>query len=103
MLPRPVVKSRPGECVHTILKYSMWLNYLVRDISSYVFQYLYDMNNEFSKKCLGIITQCKKIIPKSLRICDSFFTQMIILRNDEKETEKTFQYTLILMITSTQY
>ena len=87
MLPRPVVKSRPGECGHTILKYSKWLNYLVRDIASYVFQYLYELNNELSKKCLHIIKECKKIIPKSLRICDSFFTQMIILRIDEKEKE----------------
>ena len=30
----------------------------------------------------------QKNIPSSLRICDSFFTQMIILSDDEKEREQ---------------
>ena len=79
MLPRPVVKSRPGQFGHTILNNTPWIKELVGDISKAVNDYLLDAKTVMNSKCLQEIRQSVDIIPSCLRICNSFFTQMIIL------------------------
>ena len=85
MLPRPVTKSRPGEIGHTFMKYSWWLNELVRDISAFTIQYVSTLPEEKRRYLLKILTQSMKLIPKDLRICNSFFTQLVLVGQMEEE------------------
>ena len=79
MLPRPVVKSRPHRLGHRIMTKCVWLRKLVQDIESLTLKHL-----ELDKSPTSVIIQkhleaSKKLIPPCLRICDTFFTQMIFL------------------------
>ena len=79
MLPRPVVKSRPGQLGHTIMKTCSWLRKLCKDIEYLTIKHLQTQKNQTSDNLLEMIRFCKKEIPSSLRICNTFFTQMIIV------------------------
>ena len=85
MLPRPVIKSRPGEIGHTFMTYSWWLNELVRDISAFTINYVSSLQTDKRRYLLNILTKSMKLIPKELRVCNSFFTQMILVGEMDKE------------------
>ena len=79
MLPRPVVKSRPGQLGYKIMNTSIWLKCLCKDIETLTINHLRNQKTQTSENVLKHIEFCKKIIPSSLRICDTFFTQMIMV------------------------
>ena len=87
MLPRPVVKSRPGEYGHTIMNHTPWLKKLVGDISAVVQKFLFQLNSGNSENCIQVIEKTLQIVPPCLRISNSFFTQMIILRDEKLKKE----------------
>ena len=64
MLPRPVIKSRPGEIGHTFMTYSWWLNELVRDISAFTINYVSSLQTDKRRYLLNILTKSMKLIPK---------------------------------------
>ena len=79
MLPRPVVKSRPGYLGHRMMKTSIWLNSLCKDIETLTINHLVNQKTQTSENVLKHIKFCKETIPGSLRICNTFFTQMIMV------------------------
>ena len=74
MLPRPVVKSRPGQFGHTILNHTPWIKELIGDISNAVNDYLLGAKTVMHSNCLQEIRQSVDMIPSCLRICNSIFT-----------------------------
>ena len=79
MLPRPVVKSRPGYLGHKLMTTSIWLQSLCKDIETLTINHFRNQKTQTSEKVLKHIGFCKKNIPNSLRICDTCFTQMIMV------------------------
>ena len=79
MLPRPVVKSRPGNLGYKLMNTSIWLKSLCKDIETLTINHLINQKTQTSENVLKHIEFCKKNIPQSLRICNTFFTQMIMV------------------------
>ena len=79
MLPRPVVKSRPGNIGHKLMTESTWLKHLCKDIERLTINHLRSIKNQTSDYILKQIEFCKNIVPPCLRICNTFFTQMIMV------------------------
>ena len=79
MLPRPVVKSRPGNLGYKLMNTSIWLKSLCKDIETLTINHLINQKTQTSENVLKHIEFCKKTIPQSLRICNTFFTQMIMV------------------------
>ena len=79
MLPRPVVKSRPGNLGHKLMNTNIWLKSLCKDIETLTMNHLINQKTQTSEKILRHIDFCKKTLPESLRICNTFFTQMIMV------------------------
>ena len=78
MLPRQVVKSRPGQICYNMMKQCNWLRQLCKDTELLTIQHLNHQNSQMSEKILQHIYFCKKHIPSCLWICNTFFTQMIM-------------------------
>ena len=86
MLPRPVVKSRPHRLGHRIMNNCNWLRELVSDIERFTLNHLEEDKSPTSAIILDHVLLSKQLIPPCLRICDTFFTQMILLgKVGEKE------------------
>ena len=79
MLPRPVVKSRPGQIGWKIMKTCTWLNDLCKDIEMLVIESLTAQKTQKSESILKHINYSKAMLPPCLRICNTFFTQMIMV------------------------
>ena len=80
MLPRPVVSSRPGNFGHLIMNDCAWLIHLcTRDAESIAIHFLMDEMKERSEQVLQYVRQIKDILPNCLRICGTFFTQMVVV------------------------
>ena len=83
MLPRPVTSCQPGEIGHTYLLHTQWVRDLVSDVAMFTVKLLKKLNNSKSRHVLRVIDYTYTKIHPLLRICDSFFTQMIVVRNLE--------------------
>ena len=81
MLPRPVVGCRPGNFGYNVLQNMYWLKYLAKLIERRTLEYLQNLQNEKNDYILKKVNFCKLIVPKCLRICDTFFTSMIVIGN----------------------
>ena len=81
MLPRPVVKSRPGNIGHCLMQNCLWLKKVVKHVEFLTLKHLISDKSEMSLIIREHVHQCKKIIPPCLRICDTFFTQIILVGN----------------------
>lgn len=79
MLPIPVVKSRPHRLGHRIMNNNCWLQELVSDIKIYTLNHLEEGKSPTSAIVLHHVLSSKQLIPPCLRICNTFFTQMILL------------------------
>ena len=74
ILPRPVVKSRPGQFGHTMLHHTSWINKLIGDISDKVVEFLLAFDTSMNRDRFEVVTQVIHLIPSFLRIYDSMFT-----------------------------
>ena len=79
MLPRPVVKSRPNMIGHMYMNHFPWLIDLCRDIEQLTLQYVQNNKSQSTEIIEQYIAFSKKHIPPCLRICNTFFTQMILV------------------------
>ena len=79
MLPRPVVKSRPGNLGWRLLLTLLWLKKLCADIEYLTIEFLKRQKSHTSEIMLRHIEFCKNNVPPCLRICNTFFTQMILV------------------------
>ena len=79
MLPRPVVKSRPNNCGYLLLRNFQWIKKLSMIVMKATFDHLNEDQTEYSLSLLKCIDFSIKNIPSCLRICDTFFTQMILV------------------------
>ena len=79
MLPRPVVKSRPGNMGWILMNKCQWLRSLCQDVEILTINHLREQNSQNSDYILNQISFCKEHIPSCLRIYDTFFTQMILV------------------------
>ena len=86
MLPRPVVKCRPGKIGNVILSINGWFVELIKDIETLTLQHLHDECSENSLNIIKHIEMSKSILPSCLRICNTFFTSMFII-GDLREME----------------
>ena len=62
-----------------MIKQCNWLRQLCKDIELLTIQHLNHQKSQMSEKILQHIYFCKKHIPLCLRICNTFFTQMIMV------------------------
>ena len=87
MLPRPYPNSKPGEPIHQKLFSKPWFVNLVRTIDDLTCYYLRhdatSRSNRDSAHGLYTYYRSKKIIPSSLRICNSVFTNFTITTNPD--------------------
>ena len=79
MLPTPVVLSLPGRLGYQMMGNNIWLKELCQDISQLCLNHLQHNNNEYSKHIMMLLEVAKQKIPTSLRIRNTFFTQMVIV------------------------
>ena len=79
MLPRPVVKSRPNNLGHTIMKNCQWLRFISKVVEMLTIKHLFLDKSEKSLFVRNKVRAAKKLIPPCLRICNTFFTQMIMV------------------------
>ena len=79
VLPRPYISSKPGSTGHATLN-SDWFTSFIKDIEHQVMIFIneYFIDKDLALIILQQIAMSKKIIPKSLRICDTFFTNMTV-------------------------
>jgi hypothetical protein len=95
MLVRPVVKSRPYQQGSIMMKKCRWLIQLVKKVEYLTFEYLKEQRSQLTVNQHKNSTQLtefvydhaifsKKHILSSLRICDTFFTQMILVGSFNK-------------------
>jgi hypothetical protein len=79
MLPRPVVNSRPGNIGHRLMHNCMWNKNIVKHVEYLTLQHLITDKSETSLMIRQHVRQSKNLIPSCLRICDTFFTKMIVV------------------------
>ena len=79
MLPRPVVKSRPFQLGHSILTKCNWLIDFVQHVERLTLNYLLEHKSQLTVSVLDHVQFCKEYVHPSLRICGTFFTQMILV------------------------
>ena len=79
MLPRPVVKSRPGNIGNLIMNNNKWFQDLCQDVELIAIRYLEEENSFSSQQIRRHTMICKRIVPACLRICNTFFTQMVVV------------------------
>ena len=87
MLPRPVVACRPGNYGYLLTHSDNWLKKLTIIIQDLTIDFLKKDSSEKSKEVLVLTKKCKEIVPSCLRICDSFFTAMIVVGDFSGEGE----------------
>ena len=71
MLPRPVVKSRPGNPGYKLMREGTWLKHLCKDIEILTINHLRTINTQTSEQILKHIEFCKKVVPPCLRMIHS--------------------------------
>ena len=79
ILPRPVVKIRPGQIGYNMMKQCKWLRELCRDIKILTIKDLNHQKSQTSENLLQHIYFCKKHKPFCFHNCDTFFTHMIMV------------------------
>ena len=79
ILPRPVIKSRPGGVGFNFMNDTIWLKDLIMDISELTLKHLLQTGNKDAETVLRYINLCLTLVPSCLRICNSFFTSMIVV------------------------
>ena len=89
VLPRPYANSKPGKCGHQILNDSSWFTTLIKDVEKKVFQCLACLfpNKDDGYDILMLLYNSKEIIPSCCRLCDTIFSQMIIIGNNINEND----------------
>ena len=86
MLPRPVVKSRPYKGHgHTVMEETEWFIDLVQDVEDMVVRHLLVVGTEESKHILKWCHFSRTKIPDCLRICDTFFTQFVLVGSSDND------------------
>ena len=65
MLPRPVVKTRPGWLGHTILNTCKWLQKVCKDIELLTLEHLQQQQTQTSEKLLKQIDFVKTVFQKA--------------------------------------
>ena len=86
MLPRPVVKSRPGQLGHRIMNKCQWLVAFCKDVEKFTVQHLFQHRSQSTESVWNHIQASKRLIPPCLRICNTFFTQMIVVGSPSSTT-----------------
>ena len=95
MLVRPVVNSRPYQKGSIMMRKCDWLIQLCKRVESLTLKYLEDTRSQLTVTSKNNSTQStvsafehigfsKNFVPPSLRICDTFFTQMILVGSFSK-------------------
>ena len=86
MLPRPVVKSRPGKLGWRLLSTSLWMKKLCADIEYLTIEFLKRQKSQSLRLFWDISNFARTMylhvcayVPPCLRICNTFFTQMILV------------------------
>ena len=79
MLPRPFVKSRPFQLGHVFMTNCAWLYDLCQHVEQLTINYLLSNRTQSTVSVLDHIRFSKEHVHPSLRICDTFFTQMILI------------------------
>ena len=79
MLPRPVVSCRPGNYGYLLTHSDNWLQKLTNTVQDLTIDFLTKDDSKKSKEVLDLTRKCKQIVPSCLRICNSFFTAMIVV------------------------
>ena len=92
MLPGPVGNSHPGNKGHTLMKNTKWLYELAQDVSKMCIYHLIFQNTKDSRKVLNYINLYIHLIPSWLSICDTFFTQMALIRDLNHEIVNARSY-----------
>ena len=79
MFPRPVMKSRPNMIGDMYMNHFRWLIDFCRDLERLTLKYLKNNKSQSTEIIENYIEFSKKHIPPCLRICNTFFTQMILV------------------------
>ena len=79
MLPRLVVKSRLGNIGDIIMKNHSWFGDLCRDAERIALDFLEADDSVEGVQVQKHIWTSKRIIPSCLRICNTFFTQVVVV------------------------
>ena len=91
-LPRPYPTSKPGQKIHQELFDCVWFKDLVRTVEDLTLYYLthFAKNRQYPEDLHALYAyhRSKKIIPNSLRICGSVFTNLTITTNSRGEAVK---------------
>ena len=78
MLPHPVTNSRPGEIGHAWLTYTPWIRPLTFDVANITRHYYGSLKTSHENHTLSMIKECKHKVHSSLKMCNTFCTQMIL-------------------------
>ena len=100
MLPRPVVKCRPGNIGHIIMSNSQWFQQLVHDIEFIALKHFEVDHSKHASSVKKHLYRVKKFIPPCLRVCDSIFTQAILIGNIGSWLAALLQYRYVMGIYS---
>ena len=79
MLPRPVVKSRPGSKHFDIFIKLKWLEDLTQGLARMVITHLVTFPPQDADKILHELNVCKEIVPDCLKLFKTFFNQLILI------------------------
>jgi hypothetical protein len=85
MLPRPVLNCRPGNKANLYLQSNIWIQDLVMDMAELTLSHLMSIGDKKSCELLHYINFSLTTVPSCLRICNSFFTTMIIVGDIDEE------------------
>ena len=84
MLPRPVTKSRPGELGQIWLSHTPWLKELTHKVAIMTRNFYQKSNSMHAKIVLKMMNESINIVHPSLRICDTFFTQLVLVGSESR-------------------
>ena len=84
MMPRPVVKSRPHRFGNKLMTECKWLIELIQDIETLTLKHIAEDTSPTSVMIKEYVKDRKALIRKCLRICNTFFTQMILLGDHDQ-------------------
>ena len=84
MLPRPVTKSRPGELGHSWMTNTAWLIKFTKDVARITLHYLSNRQDPEASFIIHKIEQCIFQVHESVRICGTYFTQLIMVGSYNK-------------------
>ena len=91
MMPRPVKNSKPFEKGYDMMKQKWFVDVVMHMEKLTV---LYIANSKQSNEMMKVLKYVKDVIDPSLRVCDSCFTQMVILEstNQKQHNENTVKW-----------